>query len=466
MLENFKYDCTNGPHISYATDIDRFRGVHGWPFLTAHVTGLSPTTNIRSGVGFHLSNVADFAYLDCCFNYGYTTGFLFEDVWNVTMTGGGADAVETTGVSYQGNCRFSRLDNFIINSKNTGIAINITQGAQPNFNPDIKSNHCIINAVNYGVYVTAGGYHSESDTFMGGTGIAYTDGTTSGSVSNPYFDGVGTPLAMTATAAGKVSRHNFLAGPSQALNLMSEQRTAVATSMLDPRPLAVGNGHYLEQGGVRSGALKAGFSRTGPRLQSGTLGAESANWVVTMYQAGAWMDRLVVVGDGTIRPAADGTQPLGAGNFRWGQIYSATSTISTSDEDAKTGITDIPDVVLDVWAKIDFQQYKFKDAVDTKGEKDARYHFGVIAQRVRDAFAEAGLSGFAYGLLCYDEWEASEAQTMEDEEGNVVVISPATEAGSRYGIRYDEAFALECVLQRRTTNKLLARLEALEAKNS
>lgn len=449
VIENFRYDCTNGPYVEYATDIDRFRGVHGWPYLTAHVSGLSASKNNRSGIGFRLRKVADFAYLDCCFNYGYDTGFLFEDVWNITMTGGGADAVTTTGVSYQGNCRFSRIDNFIINSNNTGIAINIVKGPNdPSYNPDVKTNHCIINGVNYGVYVTAGSYFSESDSFMGGVGVAFTDGTVSGGIFNPLFDGVTTPIVMSSAAERVVSRGKFNYSANQPVSTTAEKTFATQSMYYDLRQVDVDVGHFFEQGGKVNSGLQ-GLSRIGPRLKNATAGSEQADFTVTTFNKGVWVDRFVMTGDGVLRPVADGTQLLGSPSYRWGQIYSSVGTISTSDENEKTEITPVPDAVLDAWSKVDFAMYKLKHAVDGKGA-DARFHFGLIAQRVKSAFEGAGLDPFAYGILCYDEWDAEGEQV--DHDGNVT--APARDAGSRYGIRYDEAWILECALMRRTINEL------------
>jgi len=449
ILENFKYDCTNGPYISYATDIDRFRGVHGWPFLTAHVSGLSASKNNRSGVGFTLNKVADFAFLDCCFNYGYNTGFAFQGVWNVTVNGGGADAVQTTGVSYTGNCRFSRINNFIINSNNTGINVNITQNGENVYNPDIKTSNCIINGVNYGVYVTAGAYYSLNDTFMGDTGIAYSDGTVGGGVFNPLFDGVTTPVNMTTAAEAIVSRGKFNYSTSQSKTTLGEKTFATQSIFIDPRALAVGTGHFLEQGGVLSSGRMIGTSRTGPRLTNGSAGTEQADWTYTAFNKGVWVDRIVMTGDGVLRPVADGIQLLGGPANRWGQIYSSVGSISTSDEDEKEDISDISDAILDAWSNVNFAMYKFKDSVESKGA-DARIHFGLIAQRVKAAFEKAGLDPFAYGILCYDEWDAVVEQ--KDDDGNVT--APAREAGSRYGIRYDEAWILECALMRRTVASL------------
>jgi len=114
--------------------------------------------------------------------------------------------------------------------------------------------------------------------------------------------------------------------------------------------------------------------------------------------------------------------------------------------------------VLDAWASVGYAQFKFNDAVARKGE-GARWHFGVIAQRVKEAFEAAGLDAFAYGLLCYDEW--GERDAIVDGEGNEV--EPLRLAGNRYGIRYEEALVLEAALMRRTTQRLEARLAALEA---
>lgn len=107
--------------------------------------------------------------------------------------------------------------------------------------------------------------------------------------------------------------------------------------------------------------------------------------------------------------------------------------ISTSDEREKRDISAVSDAVLDAWQDVDFYQYRFKSG--------DRLHVGVIAQRVAEAFAAHGLDARNYGLFCEDT----------DEAGNV-----------RYGIRYAEALAMECALQRRETERLRARLDALE----
>jgi hypothetical protein len=148
-----------------------------------------------------------------------------------------------------------------------------------------------------------------------------------------------------------------------------------------------------------------------------------------------------------LRPASDNSAALGAPSFRWSVVYSATGTINTSDENAKQQIRPIDDAALRAWGKVEYQQYKFNDSVEEKGE-GARWHFGVIAQRVIEAFESEGLSALEYGLLCYDEWE--ETEELRDEEGRV--ITPYRAPGGIYGIRYEEALALECAYLRSRLN--------------
>lgn len=160
-----------------------------------------------------------------------------------------------------------------------------------------------------------------------------------------------------------------------------------------------------------------------------------------------------------VRPGSDNTFSMGTASFRWSVIYAGTGAINTSDERSKQDIEAIPKAVLRAWSKVNFYQYKFKDAVTDKGA-DARWHFGLIAQRVKAAFESEGLDAFAYGLLCYDEWEETSEdiyvdEVITNEAGEVIEIrstptgeKKVTPAGNRYGIRYEEALALECAYLR------------------
>jgi hypothetical protein len=160
-------------------------------------------------------------------------------------------------------------------------------------------------------------------------------------------------------------------------------------------------------------------------------------------------------------PGADNTQSLGEASFRWSQVYAGNGTINTSDERSKQQIEAIPQTWLDAWGDVDYMRFKFNDAVQEKGNA-ARWHIGLIAQRVKEAFEARGINPFTIGLLCFDQWDDIEIEKqVEDVNGNFVFDEETGEpvmqkhmvkvAGNQYGIRYEQALALECAYLR---NKL------------
>lgn len=174
---------------------------------------------------------------------------------------------------------------------------------------------------------------------------------------------------------------------------------------------------------------------------------------------------------GPVRPNADGTWSLGIPSYRWSNVYASTGSINTSDERAKTGVTDPDEALMRAWGKVNFKVFQFKDALERKGA-DARLHVGVIAQQVIEAFASERLDATRYGLLCYDKWEDRyedieiiDQVEVADEEGRIITPQKThiehrlvTPAGDRYGIRYEEALALEAAYQRWRMDKLEAAL--------
>ena len=153
-------------------------------------------------------------------------------------------------------------------------------------------------------------------------------------------------------------------------------------------------------------------------------------------------------------PASDDTQLLGRSSNRWGTVFASTGTINTSDGREKTAPLSITDDVLDAWGDVSLVTFQWLDAIRLKGEDYARWHFGVIAQQVHDAFTTHGLGGTQYGLLCYDKWEAE--PEIIDEEGNVT--QEAKPAGDRWGIRADQCLFLEAAYQRRQLKRFEERL--------
>ena len=128
-------------------------------------------------------------------------------------------------------------------------------------------------------------------------------------------------------------------------------------------------------------------------------------------------------------PSTDNNRVLGQSFARWSTVYAGTGTINTSDITTKTFYeVEEAEILCAKELKGMMRKFRFNDAIDSKGEDNARIHFGVGAQYVRDVFNKCDLDPFKYALLCYDSWEDE-----FDDEGNKIV-----EAGERYGIRYDE----------------------------
>lgn len=189
-------------------------------------------------------------------------------------------------------------------------------------------------------------------------------------------------------------------------------------------------------------------------------------------------------------PGDDNAFNLGMGSNRFGTIYAGTGTINTSDRRLKTEIGSVDDRALDAWGEIDWQSYQYKDAVENKGKRKARVHVGLIAQIVERVFKKRGLDAFRLGLLCYDEWEdqfepdlveqsyVDEIVDADDptvihkvEKTRMVVVLDSKgepkqrlirKAGNLYGVRYDEALAMEAAYQRRRADRIEARLAKLE----
>jgi hypothetical protein len=171
-----------------------------------------------------------------------------------------------------------------------------------------------------------------------------------------------------------------------------------------------------------------------------------------------------------ILSGSDNTKTLGGASNRWSEVFAGNGTINTSDEREKTQLA-IDQKVLDAINSISVKAFKWNDAIEAKGDV-ARVHYGVIAQEVKAAFEAQGLVAEDYGVLCYDEWDDQYVtQIVEkskpavlDEDGNElepkvdevwedVLVQPA---GNRYGVRYDELYAMKIAA-------LEARITALES---
>jgi hypothetical protein len=171
---------------------------------------------------------------------------------------------------------------------------------------------------------------------------------------------------------------------------------------------------------------------------------------------------------GVVHPGADNTQTLGAGSFRWSEVFAGTGTINTSDANEKQDIEELNAAEQEVAVALKglIRKYRWIDAFEKKGD-DARIHVGVMAQDVKQAFEDAGLDAEKYGVFCKDVWYTKDEEYTEkvanpefDEEQEESESNPkqidgetktrtveckADEEGAvehiRFGVRYDQLFA-------------------------
>lgn len=162
---------------------------------------------------------------------------------------------------------------------------------------------------------------------------------------------------------------------------------------------------------------------------------------------------------------------LGSTVYQWKDLYIQNSPTVSSDRRLKQDFSSVPDVVFKAWEKVNFCQYKFKEAVEKKGA-EARLHVGLVAQEILEAFEAQGLDATKYGIVCHDSWE-DQYQDVEvgtkpvvlNEKGEVIkpeepimerqLIKPA---GDLWTVRYEEALALEAAYQRWKLQKIEAAL--------
>lgn len=105
-----------------------------------------------------------------------------------------------------------------------------------------------------------------------------------------------------------------------------------------------------------------------------------------------------------IFPRTTAAYDLGSSTAAWNNIYSQNAVTVVSDSNLKPVQEDLSDAELEVakaCSKL-FIKYKLAAAIAEKGDS-ARYHFGVVAQKVMEAFADNGLSADAYGVLATSE---------------------------------------------------------------
>lgn len=262
--------------------------------------------------------------------------------------------------------------------------------------------------------------------------------------------------------AASVKYPNVLEGPSVGTGNMIQQSALKTLSVNSQKTMLINDNTlvtpFVKIGGTDGPSSSLTFQNTSTYWEMRQLGGTS----IGLYNGTSLINYTDTTG--SFLPGSDNNKNLGNAANRWGVVYAGTGSINTSDRNAKTDETDLDETERRVAKKLKslIKKYRFKDAVLNK-EGRARWHFGVIAQDVRDAFASEGLDGFDYGVLCYDKWDEEKEEVIhhpsvdavtqkvidnegkektftisEGVEGYDQIIKPARQAGERYGVRYDE----------------------------
>lgn len=148
-------------------------------------------------------------------------------------------------------------------------------------------------------------------------------------------------------------------------------------------------------------------------------------------------------------------------NGTW--TWTGTACQITSDQRLKQQITEIDDKLLDAWEDVNLVQFKYNDAVDTKGD-NARLHTGYVVQQIDSACKSHNVDISQYGLFCHEEYpeEAEEVEVEQADGTKTKERKVIREASEHYSLRYTEVYAVECMYLRRCIARLTARIEELE----
>ena len=147
--------------------------------------------------------------------------------------------------------------------------------------------------------------------------------------------------------------------------------------------------------------------------------------------------------------------------------WTGTAVQLVSDQRLKQQISNIDDKLLDAWEDVDLVQFKYNDAVDSKGDK-ARLHTGYVVQQIDNACKEHGVDVSQYGLYCHEVYpeETEEVETEQADGTKTKETKVIREASEHYSLRYTEVYAVECMYLRRCIARLTARIEELERGNN
>ena len=219
--------------------------------------------------------------------------------------------------------------------------------------------------------------------------------------------------------------------------------------------------------------------RRGGAVMAGDLGVAVDNASFTLHGGTGWDKGGTIILYGKDEPTAAGIiefipetsssnrkdmilQP--SGTWTW----NGTACQIISDQRLKQQITEIDDKLLDAWEDVEPSQFKYNDAVDTKGKDKARLHTGYVVQQIDKACKSHNVDISEYGLYCHEEYpqETEEVEVEQADGTKTKERKVVREASEHYSLRYTEVYAVECMYLRRCIARLTARIEELEKGNN
>jgi hypothetical protein len=264
-----------------------------------------------------------------------------------------------------------------------------------------------------------GGANTNSQIVHRGTGNFSIQATDSASIKirTASQDALTIDSSQNATFAGTISSGAITANHS---------KSSTANPVLTLKNTSTTNeGRYIQfndNAGVNIG-------------QIGHVDQTESNIFISTFDTGLKFESYItykaILPCGTDGADVDNIIDLGSSSVRFDDIYATNGTIQTSDRNEKQDIQALTDAEQRVATacKALIRRFRWQDSVAEKddnpdSDETARYHFGVIAQDLQDAFEAEGLDAGDYGMFISSTWT--------DDNGN---------EQTRLGVRYNELLA-------------------------
>ena len=321
------------------------------------------------------------------------------------------------------------------------VTTNIATGADNNNNTDVK-------VVNIGTGYGGSSSSGDSTTInMGsqdifaknifniGNGVTTANGSTINLKGTVNVDGnVDVDGKITGNTEGVVLEHNKTADLEPVLEL--QNTTASGNGYRGAFISMTGyntSGTEYTRGviGMGSSTAQYSFPYIAANITSVSCGIKLSGSSSTSYNA--------LTPCNSIGASANNGMQCGHPFYKWNTVYATNGNIATSDQTHKRDVEELSEAEtrVAIACKGLLRKYRWKDAYEEKGE-EARIHFGIMAQDLRDAFSAEGLDASRYAMFCSDTWW--EDETGERHEEQELAPEGAVET-TQLGVRYDELLA-------------------------